>query len=380
MEAGERRLEDIGKEMLNMDVLYEILCKVNGVTLCAMACSARVFIPISQNEQIWERICMLRWPSTRQQEIKSIIRSLGGFRKFYAQCFPLIINKQPFIFDVDNSGLKDAEDWFDEDEGDYLLEELSDTSPDDFISIIDVVFRGNSIGHKVLHGIPGSGDLHGWFSNCPFRIDSLNCNPNDRREGEGGGFMLIHEGLPTVVSIEKERKDGRLWRAVWDEIRVSWIIINRKTNEMANLASWRPMSGQRHWPSDEHFVFCFGSILPAHQSLMREVVRCNVVLKCKLLSDIREEESSSFLVTELSMQFEDMAGAHLNGRQSLLVLKEALNSKKSMDHEKVLNSYTDYIRAQSEFKEEKLRSQGRVDTMCIMCGIVSLVFLCYYWF
>jgi hypothetical protein len=189
--------------------------------------------------------------------------------------------------------------------------------------------------------------------------------------------MLIKEGLPVVQSIENERKDGRLWKAVWDDIRVSWILINRKTCQMANLASWRPVSGQRHWPSDKHFLVRFSSILPAHQLVTRKVVRCNVVMKCKLDSDLNQE-SSSLSITEMSLQLEDLEGTHLNGRHSLLVLKEALSSRKSMNHDEVFGSYCEYVRVQSEFKEEKLRNEGKVDTIFIICGIMSLVSFCYF--
>ena len=33
------------------------------------------------------------WPSTNREDVKSLISSIGGFRKFYADCFPLIVNK-----------------------------------------------------------------------------------------------------------------------------------------------------------------------------------------------------------------------------------------------------------------------------------------------
>ncbi|KAI5078680.1 hypothetical protein GOP47_0006351 [Adiantum capillus-veneris] len=260
-----------------------------------------------------------------------------------------------------------------------MIEELYGTSPDDFISIVDVVFRGKPVVTRVLHGIPGASDFHGWFSNCPFRIDALTYNDEDDEQAFASG-TVISEDLPLVVSIEKERKEGRFWKALRDDIRVSWIVVNKRTKQMANLSSWRPLCGQRHWPSDKHFLVRFGSILPAHPLLSRKVVQCNVVLKCKLLTNcsLTEARKSALVITELSLQLEDMAGAHLNGRHSVLALMEALSCRKSMNHNEVLKSYRQYIRVQSELKEEKLKSEGWIDTICIIWGIISFVsFFCY---
>lgn len=371
-------LENDMNMQVNSDVLYEVLTRGDGLTLATAACASSVLHSIAGNENIWERVCNLQWPATKDPDVKSFISSSGGFQKFYSECFPLIVNKQPVVFDELDTTLKDAEDWSDDDED--TMEELSGTSTDDFVSIVDVVFRGRSVESKVLHGIPGADDFHGWFSNCPFRIDMLSYNDEDEDQASPSAVVII-EDLPTVTSIEKERKDGRFWKALWDDIRVSWILINKKTKQMANLASWRPLGGQRHWPSDNDFLVRFGSILPAHRLLSRKVVQCNVVLKCRIVNVGRQDcFKSSLKITELSMQLEDMGGAHLNGRHSLLVLKEALRCGKSMNHEKVLKSYHQYLRAQSDMKEEKLRSEGRVDTAYIICGILSFISLCYFMF
>ncbi|MCO5571250.1 hypothetical protein L7F22_024987 [Adiantum nelumboides] len=370
---GELCLEDDDDDaelIINTDVLYEVLRRVDGVTLAKAACAGSMFHSISSNDQMWERVCNQLWPSTRDPEVKSIVSSLGGFRKFYGSCFPLVINKQPFIFDSSDTISKDTIDWFDDEED--MIEELSDTSLDDFLFIVDVVFRGKPVVSRVLHGIPGAGNVHGWFSNCPFRIDLVShCEEDEEEanESEMEGFStgtVVIDDLPMVISIEKERKDGRFWKALWDDINLSWIIVNKKTKQMANLASWRPLGGQRHWPSEKDFLVRFGSILPAHEFLSPKIIQCSVVLKCRLLSNLEMEErgrTSSFMITELSLQLEDMAGMHLNGRHSLLVLKEVLSCQKSMNHHKVLRSYGQYIRAQSEVRGEKFRSDGQVDVM-----------------
>jgi hypothetical protein len=364
---------------VNMDVLYEVLSRGDGVTLATAACAGSPFHSISNNEKVWEKLCSRRWPSTRDPEVSDLIDSMGGYRRFYGECFPLIVSKHPFIFDASDVALKDEVDWFDDEQD--MIEELSNTSLDDYVSVVDVVFRGRPVAFRVLHGIPGASDLHGWFSSCPFRIDLLSCSGY----GGDGDEILITDDLPELISIERERKDGRLWRAIWEEIEVSWIVIDKKTKRMANFASPRPLTGQRHWPSDTEFSLTFGSILPAHEWLSRKVVQCDVILKFKLLCEDfgcplldGHMKKSCLVITELSMQLEDMAGAHLNGRHSMLALKSALSCHKSADHRRVLRSYRQYIRARSELKEEKLKNEGWVDTMCIVCAIaLCILFLVF---
>ncbi|GLJ19272.1 hypothetical protein SUGI_0346640 [Cryptomeria japonica] len=91
-----------------------------------------------------------------------------------------------------------------------------------------------------------------------------------------------------------------------ENIRLSWIVINRRTGHAANLSSWTPLSQKGHWPSDKDFVMCFGSILPAHKILPCKAVQCKLVMKCRL----SDGDNIRLKITELSMQWEDIIGAH----------------------------------------------------------------------
>ncbi|KAH7365711.1 hypothetical protein KP509_18G042000 [Ceratopteris richardii] len=317
--------------------------KVSG--LLGAACAGSLLNLVSSSEKIWERVCNQHWPSTRDPE------------------------------------------WFDDEQD--MVEELLDTSLNDFMFIVNLIFRDRPIISQVLHGIPGTGAVHGWFSNYPFRIDLINqCyeegETEDLSEMEActDRNAMIIDGLPLVLSIEKERKDGHVWKALCEDINLSWILIKKKTKQMANLASWRPLGGQRHWPGDKDFLVLFGSVLPAHRLLASRVVQCSVVLKCRLLlnSDRVEkgERISSLMVTELSMQLEDTAGMPLKGLHSLLVLKEVLGSSKSMNHPNLLKVYGQYVKAQSELKDRKHRIGGHVDVTYVIGGILSLLSLCYF--
>ncbi|XP_010255915.1 PREDICTED: probable F-box protein At1g60180 [Nelumbo nucifera] len=362
-------------ESLSNDIFYDILRRLDGATLASAACACAAFHSISKEESIWENVCHSLWPSTNREDVRSLISSIGGFRKFYAGCFPLIVNKDVPVAQLDSCH-EYLEEWSD---ADYYgdMDVFESVSPSDFVSIVDIRYKDKAIYSKVLWGIPDSDGTNGWFYNCPFRIDLLSYSDgNDANEDEI--ILSVSDGLPPVTSIERERKDGKLWRELRDGIRLSWIIVNKKAKQAANFASWSPLGGQRHWPTDNDFLLHFGSILPAKDILPCRVVECILVMKCKVIHSGEGEDNHTLLkLTELSMQLKDMGGSHLNGRNSLLVLKEALSCRRSKNYTEVLESRHLYSKAQSELKEERMRNESYIDRLCILSGIAALLTFWY---
>ncbi|KAK7393545.1 hypothetical protein VNO78_22103 [Psophocarpus tetragonolobus] len=361
---------------LNNDLFYDILRRLHGPTLASAACTCASFYSISKEESLWENVCSSVWPSTNREDIKSLISLIGGFRKFYADCFPLIVNKE--IGDYQwNNYLKYPDNWTEaEHYGD--MSEFESISPSDFVSIVDIKFREKPICSKVLWGIPNANGYNGWFYNCPFRIDLLNCADRDDDNNDGVVTLSVSDGLPPITSIEREKKDGRLWQELRDGLLLSWIIVNKKIKQSANLASWSPLDGQRHWPTDKDFVLRFGSVLSAKDILPSQVVQCIFIMKFRVVYTEEEGVQTTLKSTELSMQFEDIEGSHVNGRNSLLILKEALSCQRSINYNGVLESCLMYSRVQNKLKEEKIKSESRLDTLCILSGIVAVMTFCYY--
>lgn len=350
---------------LSSDLFYDILRRLDGATLASAGCACADFCSISREERIWENVCHSLWPSTNREDVGSLISSIGGYRKFYADCYPLIVNKDVPVVQWDSDF-----EFFDEFDyyGDF--DDFDSVLPSDFVSIVDIRYKDKSVYSKVIWGIPDSDGFHSWFYNCPFRIDLLNYGGQ-----EADVTLSVADGLPPIMSIERERKDGNLWRELREGIRLSWIVVNRKMKQAANLASWSPLGGQRHWPTDKDFLIRFGSVLPAKYIIPCQVVECIIVMKFKVIYTGEGEGGSptTLKLTELSMQLEDMAGAHINGRNSLLVLKEALSCRRSKNYSEVLESCHLYSKAQTELKEEKMRNESRLDRLCIISGIAAFV-------
>lgn len=143
--------------------------------------------------------------------------------------------------------------------------------------------------------------------------------------------------------------------------------MNRRENQTVNLSSWSPLGGQKHWPTDEDFLLLFGSILPAHKILPFGVVQGTLVMKCRISDDSVGDASHTTLnLTELGIRLEDVDGAHVNGRNSLLVLKRALSCHRTMNYNNVLASYHQFLKAQSQLKVEKMNNEKLINTVCAL--------------
>jgi len=362
---------------LSADLFYDILKRLDAAALARAGCACADFRAISNEEDLWENACTSLWPSTRLDDVRSLIVSVGGFRKFYTDCFTLILNKDVPVVQTNETN-PFAEEWA---ESDYYyddMDELENSQPSDFVSLIDIWYKDRVLYSKVIWGIPNSDGANGWFYNCPFRIDLFHHSAENNENNNGEVFLSTISDLPSVPSMEQERKDGKLWRELNDGIKLSWIIVNRKMKRAVNLTSWHPLGGQRHWPTDTDFVLRFGSVLPAKEVLPCQVAECILLMKFHMTSMGSEEagEPSTLALTELSLQIEDMGGVHLNGRCSLLLLKEALSCHRSRNYDEVLESCNLYLKAQSELKEEKIRSECRFDTLCIVSGITIFAAIC----
>lgn len=361
---------------LNSDLYYDILRRLDGASLASAACTCAAFSSNSKEEILWENVCSSMWQSTNREDVKGLIKSIGGFKKFYADCFPLLVNKE-----VPEFRWNSYVDYPDElTEAEYYgdMDEFENVSPSDFASIVDIRYKDKTICSKVLWGIPNANGFNGWFSNCPFRIDLLAYS--DRDDDDAGEVTLSEtDGLPPIMSMERERKDGKIWQELRAGIRLSWIVVNRKSKQSANVSSLIPLGGQRHWPTDKDFLIRFGSVLPSKDILPWQVVECILLMKFRVMhSDGTGAVQTTLKLTELSMQLGDVEGAHVNGRNSLLILKESLSCPRSKNYSEVLESYRLYSKAQSELKEEKMRNESMLDRLCILSGITAFATFCYY--
>ena len=358
---------------LNADLICEILKRVDGATLASADCASSLFRSATREEQIWEGLCSSLWPSTRNEEVRGLISALGGFRKFYTDCFPMVLDAERVSAIHCNLKFGISEELRSED----CDKALHSVSLSDFVSLVDVHYRDKAIYSKILWGIPSPADWNGWFTNCPFSIDLLS-SFDTGENGEGQANISLADGLTPITSLERGKKDVNLWRELRNNIRLSWVLVNRREKQAVNLSSWSPLGGQKHWPTDKDFLILFGCILPAHKILPFGVVQGILVMKCRISdNDVGDGSRATLKLTELGMRLEDVGGTHVNGRNSLLILKRALSCHRTMNYNNVLASYHQFLKAQSELRDEKVKNESLIDTLVALGGITAFAISCF---
>lgn len=95
---------------LSADLFYDILKRLDAAALARAGCACADFRAISNEEDLWENACTSLWPSMRRDDVRSLIASAGGFRKFYADSFTLILNKDVPVVQANETNFF-AEEW-----------------------------------------------------------------------------------------------------------------------------------------------------------------------------------------------------------------------------------------------------------------------------
>ena len=122
---------------LNSDLICDILKRVDGVTIANAECASSLFRSATREEHTWEELCSSLWPSTRNEEVRSLISALGGFRKFYTDCFPTVLFTERVSAIDCNLDFSKSEESLSE----YCDKELHSVSSSDFVSLVDVHYR-----------------------------------------------------------------------------------------------------------------------------------------------------------------------------------------------------------------------------------------------
>ncbi|KAL5721123.1 hypothetical protein ACHQM5_013721 [Ranunculus cassubicifolius] len=286
-----------------------ILTRLDGPSLACLSSASSQLHSLSNDESLWTNICHSTWPSTDHPRMREIISGFpNGPRSFFSKSFPLLISSQNSI--------------------------SSSPSPVELISSVDVHYKETLIFSKVQETETDSG----WFRCSPFRIDLL--DPKD----------IV---LTPIESTEDPCKD------LLEGLRVSWIIVNPKGRQAANLSSWKPVSVTRHWLTNDIQVR-FATILSVDKETE---VQCGILVSFGI----------DMQVKEMSLQVEDMDGVNLNGKDSLGILMRGIeNGERKMGWREGKLRYEEYLRKMIERKERNLRREGRLDALCITIGVSIL--------
>ncbi|XP_047334189.1 F-box protein SNE-like [Impatiens glandulifera] len=73
----------------DIDLLTEILKRLDGRSLCVAACVCRLWTSISRNDLVWEHLCF-RNASTA---VRPVVAALGGYRRLYMVCIRPMLSR-----------------------------------------------------------------------------------------------------------------------------------------------------------------------------------------------------------------------------------------------------------------------------------------------
>ncbi|XP_031106801.1 F-box protein SNE-like [Ipomoea triloba] len=76
----------------NVDVLIEILKRLDGRSMGAAACVCRLWCAISRNDSLWEHLCF-RHVSPPPEGVRTVVTALGGYRRLYMVCVRPVVSR-----------------------------------------------------------------------------------------------------------------------------------------------------------------------------------------------------------------------------------------------------------------------------------------------
>ncbi|XVF76152.1 hypothetical protein PTKIN_Ptkin13bG0243200 [Pterospermum kingtungense] len=298
-----------------------ILTRLDGPTLASASCSSTHLRPLASQENLWTNICHSTWPSTKHPRVRHVISNFtNGSRSFFSDSFPLAM--EPAASSGNSSKHPQL--------------------PTELISAVDIYYKKEFIFSKVVETETTTAK----FKCSPFRIDLL--NPKEE-----------------VTTRIPHTDTDQSCRDIEEYMDLSWIVIDPIGKRAMNLSSQRPVTVQRHRLSGEVQVK-FASVLAGGVSgASTELVQCDMVVTCG--GSMRGEMK----VREVSLHVEDMDGMHLNGRDSLVILKRRLEGKrgKVKNKEEVMKKeYVEILERKRERKEKKMRREGILDMLCVAFG------------
>ncbi|KAI6669783.1 hypothetical protein NL676_004668 [Syzygium grande] len=307
-----------------------ILTRLDGPALVAAASASAQLHSLSSDECLWRDVCVAAWPSVGDPRVAGAIAGFpAGHRSFFSDSYPVLHHHKPRSRRSSPLPPPPAE---------YL------------ISAVDVHYEGEAIFSKVHETETASG----WFDSSPFRVDLLD----------------LKESVPTRIQKPSGTPDEAWLRHLEENLSLSWIVVDPARRRAANFSTQRPVSVQRHWLTGDvqaRYVMVVAGGPPGSAS---EHVQCTATLTCV------GKEGRKLHVREVSFQVEDMEGKSLNGRDSLVILGEAMEGgerRKAKRGSEGKERFEAYEARKRERRERKQRRERALDLVCITVGVAVFV-------
>ncbi|WCJ37393.1 F-box family protein [Euphorbia peplus] len=78
----------------HIDILIEILKRLDGRSLGVAACVCRLWSTVARNDSIWEDLCFRHVISPPPSGVRPVIVALGGYKRLYMVCLSPLANRR----------------------------------------------------------------------------------------------------------------------------------------------------------------------------------------------------------------------------------------------------------------------------------------------
>ncbi|GMI66023.1 Cytokinin-induced F-box [Hibiscus trionum] len=332
---------------LSRDILADIMARLDGSTLASAACTCLDLRAIARDQRLWKHLCHSTWPSTALKGAQHLIPSLpvDGFRRFYADSYPFILH----------DAHKDAE---------IFPAQHPHISPFNFASFIDVYYREKCVISRVQDGIPGTAD----FDQDNETTTGL---MGDMEDGDELQFANNEYGF---VSLEHIGESTDLCDELKEGIRLSWVLLDKKSGKAGNLSSGKPLLVKKIWETNGEYVVHFGCIIPVQESVVpHKLAKCLIVARC-----IVEGKQWYLRWKEIRMHIEDPNGAYINGGKSLMILNQALYCSRSNNLHVVQKAFQQFEKRKQEMTRKNKLKGTIADWVFITIEVAILITLGYH--
>jgi hypothetical protein len=319
-----------------------ILTHLDGLSLASASCVSSHLYSLAADDKLWRDLSSSTWPSINDPRVRHVISTFpSGHRSFFSDSIPLLDYRGSTEQRIDNK-----------------INGSDATTSDKLISAVDIFYRGDLIFSKVEE----TETITSWFMSSPFRVDLLHPNHDF--------FLTPDQQIPDPDNYYKDK-----WQTgLLQNLTLSWILIDPTRKCAVNLSSQKPVSVERHWLTGEVQVK-FAVVVPGggRRGTADELVECAVVVECRRGSDGKVQ------VIEVSLSVEDMEKRNFNGKESLVILQNAMESVKRV--RRVGNEgkerYEEFVEKRRVRKLRRAKTENVLDTCFILIGV--LIFVVFWW-
>jgi len=77
----------------HVDILLEILKRLDGRSLCVSACVCRLWCTIARNDSLWEHLCFRHVSPPPSSGVRPVVVALGGYKRLYMVCVRPVLSR-----------------------------------------------------------------------------------------------------------------------------------------------------------------------------------------------------------------------------------------------------------------------------------------------